>query len=435
MKKAISRLRRDSFIKNSLIFFAGSLIVAIVNYAYYPVMSRVLSVEDFGEVQVIATIVLQITIVLNVFGYITINLFTNLKDREMCRKRVRELEGAALTIAAGLSLAALLFGGYIDAYLKFSSILVLVSLALIFIINVPFTIKNGWLQANNRFIDMSLAQFIAAAAKLLLAIPLILIGLKVSGALFGLVAATLFALVYVSYRAKANIRLRDHIKENYFKLILKDGDLKKDLLYGLLIFLALFSINLLYSADVIIVRRFFSTTDSGLYSGIASIGRIIFFSTFAISDVLLPAVKIKGAAKDNAKNLQKALFITILLGGFALLLFYLEPQLIIRILIGKNYLAYSGLLSKVGLFILLASILNVLFVYGIALRKMFISAIGPIAAISVFVVSYLNNASIDSIINNFIAVNAVALLATAGYLVVAHKKISRSNATIPAEAS
>ena len=209
MKKTIRKIKKDSFIKNSLIFFVGSLIVAVINYIYYPIMGRVLSVEDFGEVQVIATIVLQITIILNVFGYITINLFTNTEDKELCRQRVRGLEGAALTIVTVLSSIVLLFSSYINAYLKFSSIFVLVSLVLISIINVPFTIKNGWLQAKNKFVDMSMAAFISASSKLLLALPLIFLGFTVKGALFGLVAATLLALVYVSYRAKINIKLNN----------------------------------------------------------------------------------------------------------------------------------------------------------------------------------------------------------------------------------
>ena len=430
MKKTIRKIKKDSFIKNSLIFFVGSLIVAVINYIYYPIMGRVLSVEDFGEVQVIATIVLQITIILNVFGYITINLFTNTEDKELCRQRVRGLEGAALTIVTVLSLTVLLFNGYINAYLKFSSIFVLVSLVLIFIVNVPFTIKNGWLQAKNKFVDMSVAAFISASSKLLLALPLIFLGLTVKGALFGLVAATFLALVYVSYRAKINIKLKDHINENYFKLIAKDSELKKDLLYGLFIFFALFSINLLYSADVIIVRRFFSITDAGLYSGVASIGRIIFFSTLAISAVLLPSVKIAGTTKDNIRNLQKALGITLLLGGLILLFFFTSPQIIIQILIGQNYLAYSNLLFKVGLFILVASVLNVLFVYGIALRKMFISLIGPLAAVSVFAVSYLNNGSVESIIDNFIIINSIALGITGVYLFLVHKRGKEGSRTV-----
>ena len=425
MKNLVAKVHKDPFIRNSFVYFAGLLIVAVVNYLYYPVMSRVLSIEDFGEVQVIATIVLQMTIILNVFGYITINIFTNTKDKKSARKSVKELEGAALVIVAGLSLVALLFNTYIDAYLKFSSVMVLLALAVMFILNVPFTIKNGWLQANNRFVDMSVAQFISAVFKLILALPLIYIGITINGALFGLVVATLLSLVYVSYRARTNIKLRDHLHENYFKLIFKDERLKRDLWYGFLIFLALFSINLLYSGDVIIVRRFFSETEAGLYSGIASIGRIIFFSTFAISAVLIPSIKIAGKVKENVKNLKKALFISLILGGIILAVFFVSPQLVIRILIGKNYLSYSPLLSKVGLFVLLASILNVLFVYGIALRKMFISIIGPIAAVSVFAVSYANNGSVDAIINNFILINLIALVVTGTYLVATHKRSTK----------
>ncbi|MHB8142614.1 MAG: lipopolysaccharide biosynthesis protein [Thermoleophilia bacterium] len=417
------KIYSDSFVQNSFVFFVGSFIVAVVNYLYYPVMSRVLSIEDFGEVQVIVTILLQITVVLNVFGYIAVNLFGNLEDEEKRTGRVRNLEGAAIIIVAACGLLALAFSGYIDSYLKIGSVLVVATLALVFVVNVPFTIKSAWLQAQSRFKEISLANLISGSAKILLALPLIAMGLGVDGALFGLIAATFLSLAFVSWRAYTNFRLIDHLGENYFRVIIRDPVVRQDLRYGALIFCALFSINVLYSADVILVRRFFSVTDAGLYSGITVIGRIIFFSTFAISAVLLPSIRLTATARQNSRNLQKALLLTILLDGFFLILFLVSPETVVKVLIGSKYLEFSGLLFRVGLFILLASLLNVLFVYAIALRKMFVSLIGIVASVSVFALSYLNNASIPAVVNNFIIINALALSVTAAYLVLSRKRI------------
>ena len=423
MKSLARKIYSDDFVQNSFVFFVGSFIVAVVNYLYYPVMSRVLSIEDFGEVQVIVTILLQITVILNVFGYIAVNLCGNIRDEAVRTVRVRNLEGAAITIVALFGVLALVFSSYIDAYLKLGSVLVVATLALVFVVNVPFTIKSAWLQAQNRFKEISLANLISGSAKILLALPLIAAGIGVDGALFGLIAATFLSLVFVSRRAQTRFRLTDHLGENYFRIILRDPVIREDLLYGALIFCALFSINVLYSADVILVRRFFSVTDSGLYSGITVIGRIIFFSTFAISAVLLPSVRLTATARENSRNLQKALLLTVLLDGFFLLLFLIAPQTVVRVLIGAKYLEFSGLLFRVGLFILLASLLNVLFVYAIALRKMFISLIGIAASVAVFALSYMHNASVAEVVDNFIIVNGLALTATAVYLLASRRRV------------
>ena len=77
MKRLILSYLQDDFLRHNLIFFIGSIIVAVLNYLYHPIMSRMLSVEDFGEVQVLFSILGLVAVPLGIFNIIALNLYTN----------------------------------------------------------------------------------------------------------------------------------------------------------------------------------------------------------------------------------------------------------------------------------------------------------------------------------------------------------------------
>src|SRR5687768_6360387 len=88
----ISKLRRSSFLRHNAIFFFGSVAVGAINYAYYPILGRMMDPTAFGELQVLVSLFLQFTIFLNVLGMITINIVTNYKDSEKAHRMIFEIE-------------------------------------------------------------------------------------------------------------------------------------------------------------------------------------------------------------------------------------------------------------------------------------------------------------------------------------------------------
>lgn len=423
MKNFLSKIINDRFIKNNFIFFIGLLFVSVLNYLYYPVLGRVLSVEDFGEAQTINTLVLQSMVVLGALGYVSIHLFTNIEDKNISTEKVRNLEGATLLISITATVAIFVFRSNIISYFKFSSFVSLFSICLIFLIAVPFTIKRSWLQAEEDFFAVSVAGAISAIGKLLIAVALILLGFKISGVLAGLILATLLSLIYVHFKSDTGVVFSKHLTTNYLQKIATDPELRSDLYYGAMIFISLIAVTIFYSADVIFVRRYFSTTISGLYAGVSAIANIIFFATWAFSNVMLPTIRI-GGAKTNKTNLYKALVITVLIGSAIWLLFILSPTLVISIMLGERYLEYSGLLPQISMFILLASITNVILVYLIALKKKAAPIIAGSGVFLLFILVSTNNGSVETIVRSFIYTNLIVLLICFIYLFVHLRKQS-----------
>jgi O-antigen/teichoic acid export membrane protein len=51
MKNRIQNLLKIDLVRHNLIFFVGTLAIAVFNYLYYPIVGRLVTVSDFGEIQ------------------------------------------------------------------------------------------------------------------------------------------------------------------------------------------------------------------------------------------------------------------------------------------------------------------------------------------------------------------------------------------------
>ena len=64
--------RRSRFLRHNSVFFISAVAVGALNYLYYPIMGRLLNTAQFGEVQTLISLFLQIAIFLSVLGLVTI---------------------------------------------------------------------------------------------------------------------------------------------------------------------------------------------------------------------------------------------------------------------------------------------------------------------------------------------------------------------------
>ena len=56
------------------------MIVAFFNYLFYPVLSRLLSPADFGDVQALISLITQSAIILGAFSVVAVNITTGYMD-------------------------------------------------------------------------------------------------------------------------------------------------------------------------------------------------------------------------------------------------------------------------------------------------------------------------------------------------------------------
>ncbi len=257
---------------------------------------------------------------------------------------------------------------------------------------VPATFRTGYLRGKKHFGWNSVSGLIGAIVKLLLAVAFIVAGFGTTGAIAGLVLAQVVTFVYAAAKAK-QAGFGPQLRTNFFN----KPDmrlLKPELKYAGLVLMGSLAITALYSIDIIFVKHHFDAHTAGLYAGIATVARIIFFLTGSIALVLLPAVKLTNTVRQNKQTLQKSLYLLLAVGGPALAVFWFLPELVVRLLMGREYLEYVSLLPWLSLVIFVVSVLNLFVLYYMALRRY---AIGFIAIIGLAVTCGLVGIHHDSL--------------------------------------
>lgn len=394
-----SRLHANQFLRHNFIFFTGTFIAATLNYLYYPILSRLMGLEDFGEAQVLVSLFLQIAIFLGALNIVVANVTASSRSDREKNRIILELEKLALTVMSTIIVLSLIFIIQVQKFLQFRSAWPFVSLLAAVLLSLPLTLRNAFLQGRHDFLGISIGQIIGSVGKIIFSVALVIIGLRAFGAITGIVIAQTAAIAYIVNRAykKGFYHKLTHLN---FKTDLKL--IQPELLYGVLVLIVSLITTLFYSGDIIIVKHYFSPTEAGQYGGIAVVARIIFFLTASISGVLFPLIKMSQARSENRGVLMRSLGLVGLLAGSALIVFWLVPRWVITLLVGPKYLPLAHLLPRLSLAIFLIALVNILFYYCLALRKWFSAAVATSGAIFTLLLTVLRHSSIAGIINNLI---------------------------------
>jgi O-antigen/teichoic acid export membrane protein len=388
------------------------MVVAFLNYLYHPVLGRMMKIEDFGEVQAFISFTLIFGVFAGLFRNVIVHIAANYKGDAADKSAILMLQKLGLYFVIAISAVLLIFNGYFLNFFNFDSSYFFIVLSLLLVIGVFSSTHQAIVQGLHRFKVLSISGIIASATKIILAVILVYFGFNILGAISGLVLSSLIGLVYVYFYSNKHFPLG-----NGFKIAI-DRRVKKELWYTFLVFAASFSITFLYTADTIIMKRYFTAEVAGFYSGIATIGRIIFFLTGSIAGVLLPSIKINDQEGENRRTLAKGIFLTGLLGGGALLTFSLFPDIITNLLIGKRYQAFAYLLPEVSVFLFIVSLANLVFFYLLALRSNFViiaAAAGPLIVLGL---TLIRHNTVGAIIDNFLMGSLAVLILLSGKIIV-----------------
>lgn len=404
---------QDKLIRNNFIFFAGSTASGFLNYLFYPILGRLMRVEDFGEVQFLVSLFAQLTIIFSVFGFITVNLVSNSKKGDRLYI-LTELQRIVIFTTSVMVVLVAFTSPWLEHIFKFKSFVPFIVLAILMLVSVFFLFRNSFLQGKHDFKSVSILGIVNAAGKIIFAAILVMLGFGTIGAILGLLAAQLLALVYAIYKTKnespfkkSNIPFFTSAKN----FITGKAELKRELHYGVFIFALLLSVTVLYTADVLIVKRFFSPQEAGQYSGIATVARIIFFATGSIAGVLLPSIKKKNTNQENKKILKKSFLLFFLIGLPIFIIFIFFPRFITTLLLGEKFAFFSNLLPLLSFSIFMTSLINLIFTYHIALRRylVFIFAVAGVGL--ALLLSAFRHNNITAVITNFVAGNIFILAA------------------------
>lgn len=322
----------DIFTKNIIIVFAGASLVNFFNLLYQLLIAHKLTASEFAAFNSLLSIFVVISSPLTTLQLAVAKYSAEFNAHNQIAKikfLFSDLFKKTSILAISTFLIFWLASVYILNTLKITSVscgYILAGLLALSWINPVF---SGGIQGLELFAWMSSVSVISGSLKLGLAFMLIILGYNIAGALAALLIPNLISLV-VSY-----FLLRRFI---CLKLKKEDIEYKQILTYLFPLALSSFCFMALVNLDMLLVRRFFSIEESGLYSLAQMLGKVFLFLPGAINVVIFPRTSgLKAKNLDTLSTLKRGLLYCLGLCILAILFYNLFPGLVLKVMTGKVY--------------------------------------------------------------------------------------------------
>jgi len=257
----------------------------------------------------------------------------------------------------------LILSPFLKNFLHLSSVFLVFMLIITFFINLVYVLNKSTIQGLSSFANFTILSFIETGVKLLLGILLVYLGYKVEGAFgaigIGLLLALVVSLVLIKKVSKFDFSLN------------RDFAHKKDLLkFAFPTFITTLALTSMFTTDVILVRHFLSSSNSGYYSALSVLGKIIYFAASPIVLVIFPMASENHAKGEKyTKFLLWGFLITLFICSLITLIYFTESKLMISALFGLKYIAISQYLGLFAIFISLYTLCSLFANFYLSIHK------------------------------------------------------------------
>lgn len=388
----------DNFYLSSAIFGLSSLIAAGLNYLFYPVVAQLIDPREFGDVAAIISLSVQISSVLLALNVVSVFLVNNLSKKAALRS-VESLQKCITGLFIILALLCVAASPALAAQLKVHHVESFILLGLILLFAVPAVFWTAYLQGHNKFLPIGVYNIAAAGGKLLFAVAFALLGWGVLGVLLGMIVGQLLGLAALFLLSSESL---PSLKKTIGLLNRQErGVVSSVFTYLVFVLVAVGVASTLFAIDIVLAKFFFDPETAGLYSGIASIGRIVFYVCSPIVWIMLPSLTLHDPQK-NRVVLRKSLFLTFALGAACVVGMWLCKDFIVSVSLGSAYLAHSHLLALVALSQLITAMLNVGIMYQLLLKQKRALGLVGLSLVGVLVANAVAHDSPEQLIVGFI---------------------------------
>jgi len=350
--------------KDALTLFIFSAVAGIASYLYFFAMARMLTIEGYGLLSSLNSLMYILSIPQETIRTVISVFIAKFKARDE-KGKMHSLFSAYLKrmfFFSGILFIVFLAISPLIAMLLHTtfSILLATSLSLIFAFALP--VIWGVFQGLEKFKDMGINDSVFNVAKLVAAMVLVLMlpsNMKIYGALLSVPVsmALAFFLGFWYFRDIRKIK-KQEVKEKTTRY-----SLATLLIFGL--------VTLMYSADVIIARYFLTPKMAGIYGGISTIGKALFFIATGIKRVMVPnlAGESEKGKKASMAILKKAGSLIAGLFGAAFVLSLFLSEWVVKIVLGSKYLIAAPYLKYMVIAMALFSFSNLLVYYNLVTNR------------------------------------------------------------------
>lgn len=378
-ERMFSRIRVP---RAALWLYGGSLAAGFLNYLYNVILARdaFLGPKEFGMLAALSSFLYLEGVVVTVVTTVTaayVAGFVGRKQPAAVWSFVRHFSWQVGRVGLGLGALVAVASPWLVQWLHVPTLLPLWLLAITFPVALAAGVTLGALQGAMAFGMLSLVLVIGATFRLVLAIPLVA-GARwgVSGALLAGVVAAL--VVYgISW-----LPLRRYRGTGVATTDVSPVPWRDFFRYTQRVFWAMAGLTALFSVDLILVQHYLPAEQAGLYGGLSTLGRIIYFITLPFTTLMFPMVTSRLAAGHSSRRvllLTGGALLALTLGIIAV--YALAPGLVIRFTLGQSYLNGAAYLWWFAVFFGLVSLATWLVHALLAHQQAGIALLPPLALV------------------------------------------------------
>jgi len=391
----ISKIVKDQFLSATFWMFLGIGFMNVGNYIYHLLMGRMLGVSLYGALESIISALYILSVPTLTLNLVIVKYVASYKGRgenESIYGLYNYILRLLLIFGLLISIIFVIISPFIQNFLHLPSLTLALLLPLGFFLNLFYFLNKSLLQGISSFFKLSVLNFVEALVKLFSAIVLVYLGFRVEGAYGAVIVSIVIASVVSIFFIKDIVKIHLTSAVKY----LHGRDLLKFSLPTFITSLALISI---FTTDVILVRHFFPGAESGYYSALSVLGKIVYFAAAPIVLVLFPMISEHHARGESYERLLiLGTSFTLLIAGFITLVFFLAPEFMVLLLFGTKYLVIASMLGVFGVFISLLSLSSLFANFYLSIHRTFPSFIVGGAAILQIVLIILFHKTIEEII-------------------------------------
>lgn len=354
LPQQLARIFTGKLTKASGLMFVATIGGGLLGYVFQILMGRMLSVADYGLFIAMMALLVVVAVPLSTLTMLVSRRASEYRAKQQPEKTAAMfwwVNGRVLSSALIVLLLTLPFSSFLRDYAHLETltsiwIFLLVAVAMLFgPVNIAF------LQAQQNFRWIAFASVGLHGFKILFCVVLVFAGLKLFGALMGVLMASMaiWLMTFLPLRSVVARPINETRPERYFSIKNAAPVLVANLAFAVMTQL-----------DLLLVNHYFDAQHAGVYAAAAILGKAVMYLPGAIIIAMFPMVaENESNSRSSAHLFINAIVLTVGFSGLGALIYFLFSEEIITLLYGQKYPGAAELLKYYGFAMLPMSIIMV----------------------------------------------------------------------------
>jgi O-antigen/teichoic acid export membrane protein len=395
-------------LRQAVFMFAATTISSALNYLVHFASSRMLGPVEYGVFVSLNSFYLLISTPLGILTIVTAYYLAQFHARfEDYRSRLLLIDISKWVSLIGVILGVVIAvsSPFLATFLQIPSSTPILMVAIAVLVGSLLAVLTGALQGLQKFFAFGFVAITGGFLRLSFAVGLVALGLGATGALAAQFIAGIASV------ALALIVLAPLLRQTSSSLHSGHGlTLREVIDYAGLVLIGTICLATLTNLDVMVIKHYFPPEEAGQYAAASVLAKIILFFPTAITAVLFPKVVERFALQqDSSRIARQAAAAVGGLCGALVVMYFIIPDLLIRVLFGQGYENAVPLVGPFGVTMALYALVTLQMTYYLAIHKMrYIALLAGSTILLVTALVYFHNSLLEVIIIQLI--NATALL-------------------------